>query len=113
METKLRQLPEISEDTDMKWSLFRAAKILSNVESCGKKRFRMAAGSEKKAPRRNQDIKEAIPTKKDTFKALLQNRSSTYLQYKYFELRKAAAQRVKMSKEHFWEEFCRRLDSNY
>ena len=33
--------------------------------------------------------------------------------FSYSEARKAAAQAVKMSKERSWEEFSRRLDSNY
>ena len=48
MALKFLQLSELSEDIEMEWSLFRTAMILSAVESCGRKRLRMAAGSEKK-----------------------------------------------------------------
>ena len=64
----------------MEWSLFRTAMISSAVKSCERKRFQMAAGSEKRTPWWNQDVKETIPTKKDAFKAFLQNRSSSDLQ---------------------------------
>ena len=48
--------------------------------------------------------------KKNVFKALLQNKSSSNLQSQYTEARKAAAQAVKMSEQRSWEEFGRRLD---
>ena len=67
----------------------------------------MARGREKRTPRWNQDVKKAIRAKKDTFKALLQNRSSSNLQSRYSEARKAAAQAVKMFKECSWGEFSR------
>ena len=73
----------------------------------------MAAGCEKRTPWWNQDFKTAIQAKKDAFKALLQNRSSSDLQCQYSEARNAAAQAVKMSKTRSWEKFGRRLDSNY
>jgi len=61
----------------------------------------------------NQDVKEAIQTKKDAFKALLQNWSSTNLQSRYTEVRKAAALAVKKFKEKSCEEFGCWLGSNY
>ena len=70
-------------------------------------------GTEKRIPRWNQDVKEAIRAKKDAFKALLQNRSSSDLQSLYSEVRKAAAQAVEISKERSWEEFGQGLASNY
>ena len=79
MATKFQQLSEVSEDIEMEWSLFRTAMISSAVESCGRKRLRMAAGSETRTPWWNQDVKEAIRAQKDEFKALLQNRSSSDL----------------------------------
>ena len=82
--------------------------ISSAVESYGQKRLRMATGSEKRTPWWNQAVKEAIRAKKDAFKALLQNKSSSNLQSRYLEARKAAARAVKMSKERFWEKFGRR-----
>ena len=75
MSSKFRQLPDVSEDIEMEWSLFKSAITASAVESCGRKRLRVAADSEKRTPWWNQDVKEAIRAKKDAFKALLQNRS--------------------------------------
>ena len=87
--------------------------ILSAAESCGRKRLSVAGNSEKKTPRWNQEVKEDIRAKKDAFKAWLQNRSSSDLQSRYTEARKVATSAVKKSKEKSWEEFGRRLDSNY
>ena len=113
MSSKFRQLPDVSEDIEMEWSLFKSAITASAVESCGRKRLRVAADSEKRTPWWNQDVKEAIRAKKDAFKALLQNRSSSDLQSRYSEARKAATSAVKRSKEKSWEEFGRQLDSNF
>ena len=84
-----------------------------SFESCERKRLRMAAYREKRTSWWNQDVEEAIRAKKDAFKALLQNRSSSDLQSRYSETRKSAAQAVKMFKERSWDEFGRQLDSNY
>ena len=73
----------------------------------------MAGDSEKRTPWWNQEVKEAIRAKKDAFKAWLQDRSSSDLQSRYTEARKAATSAVEKSKEKSWEEFGRRLDSNY
>ena len=73
----------------------------------------MAGDSEKRTPWWNQEVKEAIRAKKDAFKAWLQDRSSSNLQSRYTEARKAATSAVKKSKEKSWEELGRRLDSNY
>ena len=88
----------------MEWSLFRTAIISSAVESCGRKRLRMAAGSEKTTPWWNQDVREAIPAKKRCVSDLiakqfqtLEKLSSSELQSQYSEARKAAAQAVKTS----------------
>ena len=75
--TKFKELPNVSENVEMEWSLFRSAIISSAVECCGEKQLRVAAGSEKRAPRWNQGVKEAIRSKKDAYKALLQNRSAS------------------------------------
>ena len=72
--------------------------ISSAVKSCGRKRLRLARGSEKKIPWWSQNVKEVIRAKKDAFKLLLQNRSSSELQFRYSEARKAAAQAVKCPK---------------
>ena len=73
----------------------------------------MAGNSEKRTPWWNLEVKEAIRAKKDAFKAWLHDRSSSDLQSRYTEARKAATSAVKKSKEKSWEEFGRRLDSNY
>ena len=83
--SKVQHLSEVSEDIEMEWLLFRTAMILSAVESCGRKRHRMAAVSEKRTVWWNQDDKEVIQAKKNAFKALLQNRSSFDLQSWYSE----------------------------
>ena len=111
--SKFRKLPDVSEDIEKEWLLFRSAIISSAAESCGRKRLRVAGGSEKGTPWWNQEAKEAIQAKKDAFKAWLQDRSSSDLQSRYTETRKAATLAVKKSKEKSWEEFGLRLDSNY
>ena len=111
--SKFRQLPDVSEDIEKEWLLFRSAIISSAAESCGRKRLRMAGDSEKRTPWWNQDAKVAIRAKKDAFKAWLQDRSSSDLQSRYTEARKAATSAVKKSKKKSWEEFGRWLDSNY
>ena len=63
METKFQQLSEVSEDTEMEWSLFQTAMILSVVESCGQKWNKMAVGSKKKNTLVEQNVKEVIGAK--------------------------------------------------
>ena len=58
--SKFRQLPDVSEDIEREWLLFRSAIISSAAESCGRKRLRMAGDSEKRTPWWNQEVKEAI-----------------------------------------------------
>ena len=58
--SKFRQLPNVSEDIEKEWLLFRSAIISSAAESCGRKRLRMAGDSEKRTPWWNQEVKEAI-----------------------------------------------------
>ena len=111
--SKFRQLPYVSEDIERDWLLFRSAIISSAAESCGRKRLRVAGDSDKRTPWWNQEVKEAIQAKKDAFKAWPKDRSSSDLQSRYTEARKAATSAVKKSKEKSWEEFGRRLDSNY
>ena len=111
--SKFRQLPDVSEDIEKEWLLFTSTIILSAAESCERKRLRVAGDSEKRTPWWNQEVKEAIRTKKDVFKAWLQDRSSSDLQSRYTEARKAETLAVKKSKEKSWQEFGRRLDSNY
>ena len=108
-----RQLLDVSEEIEKDWLLFRSAIISSPAESCWRKRLRVAGDSEKRTPWWNQEVKEAIRTKKDAFKAWLHDRSSSDLQSRYTEVRKAATSAAKKSKEKSWEEFGRRLDSNY
>ena len=107
MAAKFQQIPEVSEDIKMKWSLFRTAIISSAVKSCGRKRCRITRGSGKRTPWWNQDVKETIRAVKNAFKTLLQNRSSSDLQSRFSEAQKAAAQAAKISKERSWEEFGR------
>ena len=112
--SKFRQLPDVSEDIEKEWLLFRSAIISSAAESCGRKRLKVAGDSEKRKPWWNQEVKEAMQTKVDALKACwLQDRSSSDLQFRYTEARKAATSAVKKSKEKSWGEFGRRLDSNY
>ena len=111
--SKLRQLPDVSVDIEKEWLLFRSAIISSAAESCGRKRLRAAGDSEKRTPWWNQEVKEAIRAKKHAFKALLLDRSWFYLQSRCTEERKAVSLAVNKSKEKSWEEFGRRLDSNY
>ena len=110
--SKFRQLPDVSEDIEKEWLLFRSAIISSAAESCGRKRLRVAGNGEKRTPWWNQEVKEALRAKKDAFQAWLQNRSSSDLQSQYTEARKAATSAVKKSKKSR-DEFGRRLDSNY
>ena len=111
--SKFRQLPDVSESIEKECLLFRSAIISSSSESCGRKRIRVAGDSEKRTPWWNQEVKEAIRAKKNAFKALQQDSSSSDLQSRYTEARKAATSAVKKSKEKSWEELGRRLDSNY
>ena len=87
--------------------------ILSAAKKRGRKLLRVAGDNEKRTLWCNQEVKEAIRTKKNAFKALLQDRSSSDLQSRYSEARKAATSAAKKSKEKLWKEFGRRLDSNY
>ena len=88
--SKFRQLPGVSENIEKEWLLFRSAIISSAAESCGRKRHRVTGDSEKKTPWWYQEVKEAIRAKKNAFKAWLQDRSSSDLQFRYTEARKAA-----------------------
>ena len=58
--SKFGQLPDVSEDIEKEWLLFRSAIITSAAESCGQKLFRVADDSEKRTPWWNQKVKEAI-----------------------------------------------------
>ena len=48
MSSKFRQLPDVSEDIEKEWLVFRSAIISSAAESCGRKRLRVAGDCEKK-----------------------------------------------------------------
>ena len=96
----------------MECSLFRTAMISSSVESCGRKQLSMARVSEKRTPWRNQNVKEAIRAKKDAFKTLLQNRSSSDLQFRYSDARKIAAQAVKNIQRTLLGGICRIPSAN-
>ena len=58
--SKFTVLPDVSEDIEKEWSLFKSAIISSAVECCGQKRLRVAAGSEKRTPWWNQDVKSDV-----------------------------------------------------
>ena len=73
----------------------------------------MASNSEKRTSWWNEEVKEAIGAKKDAFKTLLQDRSTSDFQSRCTKARKAATSAVKKFKEKLWEEFCGQLDSNY
>ena len=103
--SKFRQLPDVYEDIEMEWLLFRSAIILSAAGSCGRKQLRVAGYSEKRTAWWKQEVKESIRAKKDTFRALLQDRSSSDLQSWYTEARKAATLAVQKFKDKSWEEF--------
>ena len=110
--SKFKQLPDVSEVIEKEWLLFISAIISSPAESCRQKRLRVSGDSEKRTPWWNQEVKKANRAKKDTFKALLLDRSSSDLQSWYTEERKVATSAVKKSQEKSWEEFGCRLDSN-
>ena len=69
--------------------------------------------SEKRTPWWNQEVKEAIRAKKVAYKAWLANKSSAELYSQYPEARKAAATKVKLSKERAWKEFGERLNNDF
>ena len=110
---KFRQLRDVSEGIEKEWLLFRSKIISSAADSYERKRLRVVGDSEKRTLWWNQKVKETIRAKKDAFKALLQDRSSSDLQSRYTGARKAATSAAKNSKEKSWEEFGHRLDSNY
>ena len=64
MSSKFRQLPDVSEDIELEWTLFRTAVISSAAECCGRKRLRKTGESEKRTPWWNDDVKQAIRMKK-------------------------------------------------
>ena len=68
--------------------------------------------SETRSPWWNQEVKEAIRAKKVAYKAWLANKSSLELRSQYSEAHKAAATKVKLSKERAWKEFGERLDDD-
>ena len=58
--SKFRHLPDVSEDIEKEWLLFRSPTITSAAESCGQKLLRVAGHSEKRTPWWNQEVKEVI-----------------------------------------------------
>ena len=97
--SKFRKPPDVFEDIEKEWLLFKSAIISSAAESCGQKWLQVAGDSEKRTPWWNQEVKKAIRAKKDAFKDLLHDRSSSDLQSRYTEARKAATSAVKKSKK--------------
>jgi len=63
----------------------------SAVECCGQKRLRVVGDREKRTPWGTRMLKKLFEQIKAAFKALLQNMSSSDLQSRYTEARKAAA----------------------
>ena len=93
--------------------MFRTAVITSAANCCGRKRVGGTKSSEKRTPWWNQEVKEAIRAKKVAYKAWLANKSSLELRSQYSEVRKAAATKIKLSKERTWKEFGERLDDDF
>ena len=93
--------------------MFRTAAITSAVNCCGRKRVGETKNSEKRTHWWNQEVKEAIRAKKVAYKAWLANKSSLELRSQYSEARKAAATKIKFSKERVWKEFGERLDDDF
>ena len=94
--------------------MFKTAIISSAANACGRKRLGVAMDSEKRTSWWKQHgVKEAVQAKKRAYKAWLHDKSSSSLQLRYTEARKAAALAVKVSKEKMWEKFGEKLESNY
>ena len=91
--------------------MFRTAVITSATNCCGRKRVGGTKSSEKRTLWWKQEVKEAIRAKKVAYKAWLANKSSLEFRSQYSEARKAAATKVKLSKER--KEFGERLDNNF
>ena len=111
--TKFKELSTSTEDIETEWCLFRIAVITSATNCCGCKSIGGTKSSEKRTPRWNQEVKEAILAKKVAYKAWLANKSSLELRSQYSEARKAASTKVKLSKERAWKEFGERLDDDF
>ena len=103
--SKLKELPTSIENIETEWCLFPTAVITPATNCCGLKRVGGTKSSEKRTPRWNQQVKEAIRAKKVAYKAWLANKSSVELRLQYSEARKAAATKVKLSEERAWKEF--------
>ena len=101
--SKFKELPTSIEDSD--WCLFRTAVITSATNCSGRKRVGGTKSCKKKTPWRNQEVKEPICAKKVAYKAWLANKSSLELRSQYSEAHKAAATKVKLSKERAGMEF--------
>ena len=82
----------------------------SATNCCGRKRVERTKSREKRTPWWNQEVKEAIQTKKVDYKARLANKSSLEFRSQYSEARKAATIKGKLFKERAWKEFEERLD---
>ena len=93
--------------------MFRTVAIASATNCCGRKRVGGTKSIEKRTPWWNQKVKKAIRAKKVAYKAWLTHKSSLELRSQYSEARKAAATKVKLSKERAWKEFGERLDDDF
>ena len=92
---------------------FKPAVITSATNCCGRKRVGGTKSSEKRTLWWNQEVKEAIRAKKVAYMAWLANKSSLELRSQYSEARKAAATKVKLSKQRAWKEFGERLHDDF
>ena len=61
---KVRRLPDVSEDIENEWLLFKSATISSAAERCVQKRLRVAGDSEKRTPWWNQEEKKLFEQRK-------------------------------------------------
>ena len=111
--SKFKELPTSTEDIETESWLFQTAVITSATNCCGRKRVGGTKSSEKITPWWNQEVKEAIRAKKVAYKAWLANKSYVELCSQYFEARKEAATKVKLSKERAWKEFGKSLDDAF
>ena len=94
--SKFKELPTSTEDIETEWCLFQTAVITYATNCCGRKRVGGTKSSEKRTAWWNQEVTRA---KKVAYKAWLANKSSVELRSQYSEARKAAATKVKLSKE--------------
>jgi hypothetical protein len=109
---KFRELPDLTSDVETEWELFRSAVLASAISNCGRKRLVVPTDSMKRTAWWNQEVKQAIRKKKLAYLAWVANKSDSARKV-YNEAKRAAGAAVKCAKDRSWEDFGRRLDSNY